>query len=100
MATAKPSNKSKQPEADQNQQPDSAASADDVTQTKDDAEGKAPVIEAAATEQLTVVVPKRFQLTVGNGKILKFAPGVQKMDPEIANHWYTKANGVTIFNAD
>jgi hypothetical protein len=45
----------------------------------------------------TVTVPKAYNLLLDNGRTLRIKEGVQELEPEVAEHWYSKANGVVIY---
>jgi len=85
---------------------DAAEPVAEAAQPKVDDEGQATSQDnpepdmSTKPDQVVVTIPKRFQVTMKDGKVLKFLPGVQKINREVAEHWYSKANGVTIFNAD
>lgn len=53
--------------------------------------------QAAHITKVIVTVPKRFRLTLDNHTTITIEPGVQKVEQFIANHWFSKANGVKIF---
>ena len=60
----------------------------------------APVVveeTTAAPATVTVVVPKNFRFTGEDHVVIDISAGVQEMTPEMANHWWCKANGVTIY---
>jgi hypothetical protein len=61
----------------------------------------APVVEVAdeLVDTVTVTVPKAFKLRLDGHKELSFKAGVQEMEREHAEHWYSKANGVNIYKA-
>ena len=62
---------------------------------------EAPVTDASETdptEFITVTVPKAFNLRISLDEEIKVSAGVQSMSRERAEHWYSKANGVKIFN--
>lgn len=59
---------------------------------------KAAAPTAAETATVTVTVPKAFTLRLDHQREIKVAAGVQQMEVTNANHWYSKANGVTIYN--
>ena len=44
---------------------------------------------------MTVVVPKAYNLTRGYGVQVAIPAGTQEMAEEDANHWFSKAMGVT-----
>lgn len=47
--------------------------------------------------KVIVTVPKRFRLTLDNHTTITMEPGVQKVGRFIADHWFSKANGVKVF---
>ena len=47
---------------------------------------------------ITVIVPKQFNLTVKPGETFTYYPGVQEMPKAHAEHWYSKHNGVQIYD--
>ena len=51
-------------------------------------------------ENVIVTVPKNFQLYVDHSTVKHFKAGVQQMDRNLAEHWWSKANGVKIYSAD
>jgi hypothetical protein len=65
----------------------------------------APAPKAKAKEKakekstMTVVVPKDFKLRVSHDSVVDYKAGVCEMPPEHATHWYSKANGVQIYNS-
>lgn len=70
-----------------------AATSDIVAQTSaEDSDADAHV-----DTLLIVTVPRPFLLRLSNTELLEIRQGVQKMSSEIANHWYSIANGVEIF---
>ena len=48
-------------------------------------------------QTVTVTVPKAFKLRLDDHTEYQFQAGVQQMDPTVASHWYSVANGVTIY---
>lgn len=54
----------------------------------------APADEAV---YVTVTVPKAFKLRTTHDHIVDYAAGICEMPIEHAEHWYAKANGVTIY---
>lgn len=56
---------------------------------------------AEATETLgdlvTVVIPKPFTLTTDNGGHVHYSAGTQEMPTEHAEHWFSRAMGVTVY---
>ena len=59
-----------------------------------------PEVELKSNDDALVIVtvPKAFQLRLDAHKVVSIKVGVQKMALNIANHWYSKVNGVEIFN--
>lgn len=61
---------------------------------------EAPVeapVEGTLIEYVTAVIPHNYTLRIDNHRILNFVQGTQKMEREHAEHWFSVANGVTIF---
>lgn len=56
--------------------------------------------KAAASGMVTAVVPKRFELTRDHHVPVIYKAGTQKMPRSDAEHWFAKAQGVTIFGED
>ena len=56
-----------------------------------------PEPEGPAEDRVTVTVPKAFKLRIDHQTEHNIKPGVQKMERSLAEHWYSKANGVAIF---
>lgn len=54
----------------------------------------------ADAEKVIVIVPKAFNLTLPKGVVLQIKAGTQTVDKFIAEHWYSKANGMKIFNPE
>ena len=50
----------------------------------------------ASTDLVPVMVPKGFMLTDDNHQTHKYSAGPQRMRRDHAEHWYSKANGVTL----
>ena len=66
----------------------------------------APALEAKTVEvaselvdTVTVTVPKAFNLRLDNHRVIAFPAGVQEMERQHAEHWYSKAWGVVIYKA-
>lgn len=49
-------------------------------------------------DPVTVTVPKRFKLRLDNHTVIDIHPGVQNVERMVADHWFSKANGVTVFD--
>jgi hypothetical protein len=47
---------------------------------------------------VTVTAPRGFKLRIDNFHEKQVYPGVQEMERCHAEHWYSIANGVTIYN--
>lgn len=47
-------------------------------------------------EVVTVLTPKRYRLTLDNGTVVEYQAGNPTMPRSHAEHFYSKANGVTI----
>lgn len=61
---------------------------------------RGPMDEAVAGEPLvTAIVPRTFILTLANGTPIRVPGGIHEMPEAIANHFYSKANGVSIYVA-
>ncbi len=60
-------------------------------------EAEAEKVEAEVVEFVTVTVPRAFKLRTGVHVEREFKAGVQEMERELAEHWYSVANGVTIY---
>jgi hypothetical protein len=58
-------------------------------------EAQAPVVDAGV--YVTVTVPKAFKLRTTHDHVVDYAAGICEMPVEHAEHWYSKANGVTIY---
>lgn len=57
-----------------------------------------PMAAAVAGEPLvTAVVPRAFVLTLKLGVEVAVPAGLQELPQSIAENWYSKANGVTIY---
>ena len=48
-------------------------------------------------DMVTVTVPRPFKLRVDNFREVTVPAGVQEMERELAEHWYSVANGVRIY---
>ena len=54
-------------------------------------------IVAEAVVMVTVTVPKMFKLRLDTHAETIVQAGIQEMSLELAEHWFSKANGVTIY---
>jgi hypothetical protein len=65
------------------------------------ASGAAEHAEAMSTtkmeDMVIVTVPNPFKLTLDDHTPVEYGSGVQEMPHEHANHWFSKAQGVTVF---
>jgi hypothetical protein len=83
---------------------DSTDEASDAPTVEEDAgEGKEPVSTPIPTltgellHTVVVVVPKTFILNLDHHKSVTYQAGTQRMERSHADHWWSKANGVAIF---
>lgn len=51
-------------------------------------------------EEVTVVVPKDFTLTLDNRQQVQYRAGVQEMRLSHAAHWWSRAQGVKVYDPD
>lgn len=49
-------------------------------------------------EQVTVIVPHGFKLTRDSGEPMVYQAGVQEMPIEDAAHWFSRAQGVKVYD--
>lgn len=56
-----------------------------------------PVVEKVKTDKVTVTVPNGFELTIDHNTTITIKPGIQEMEKSHADHWYSIANGVVIY---
>ncbi len=61
------------------------------------AEDKVREVSGEVVEMVTVTVPHDYNLRLDHFREFKFKAGVQEMEREVAEHWYSKANGVTVY---
>ena len=59
---------------------------------------KVEKIEAELVDMVTVTVPKAFKLRIDSFRELVIKAGVQEMERLHAEHWYSVANGVTVYD--
>lgn len=83
---------------------DSTDEASDVPTVEEDAsEGKEPASTPIPTltgellHTVVAVVPKQYILNLDHHKSVTYQAGTQRMERSHADHWWSKANGVTIF---
>jgi hypothetical protein len=78
----------------------SAPAPESKAPTPDSDPVKAPEVVATPVDPdaVTVTVPKAFNLRIAQDTVLSFKAGVQQMKREYADHWYSKAWGVQIYN--
>ena len=55
--------------------------------------GEAPLAE----DEVIVTVPKAYKLRLSHDAVHDIHPGTQRMARHLAEHWYSKAQGVEIF---
>jgi hypothetical protein len=48
-------------------------------------------------DEVIVTVPKEYILRLDHNNVSTIKAGVQVMKRELADHWYSKANGVEVF---
>lgn len=49
------------------------------------------------TDTVTVTVPRAFTLTLDSGSPVSYQAGVQEMPADHADHWFSRAQGVTVY---
>lgn len=78
---------------------DSAITQQAAQAGKPNLDAKTAVTEAKeqGEDTVTVMVPRRFNLTLDNFKRVTYEAGIQEMPVAHAEHKYTIANGVTIY---
>lgn len=54
-------------------------------------------VAGEVVDMVTVTVPKAFKLRIDHFREFDFKAGVQEMERSVAEHWYSKANGITIY---
>ena len=54
--------------------------------------------EPVAQADPIVIIPKPFTLTLDSGGTVAYTAGTQTMPMEHAMHWWSRVQGVTIFN--
>jgi len=54
-------------------------------------------VQVNSAEMVTAIVPVAFDLTLDNGKPVRYESGTQEMPLSHATHWYSRARGVTIY---
>lgn len=80
---------------------DSTETTADTTETGDQATAKpiSPVQAEDLGESVIVSVPRAFNLRITNEKVIQYPMGAYSMPKDHAEHWYSKANGVTVVEA-
>ena len=68
-----------------------------VSSASPDPKGKEMLDSLSKEPQVIVLVPTAFTLQLDGHVPLKVLPGQQRMARSLAEHWWSKANGVTIF---
>lgn len=61
-------------------------------------ESAAPIEVVGKGSKVTVMIPKDFSLTLVNHTQVHYKVGVDEMPLEHAQHWYSKAMGVEIYD--
>ena len=61
---------------------------------------KAAVADASSEDRLMVTVPKSYTLTLDDGSPVVINAGVQMMPSKLATHWWSKAQGVKLFDPE
>ena len=56
-------------------------------------------VESELVTTVLVTVPRAFNLRLNASTLLEVKAGVQEMEQEYAEHWYSKANGVVIYKS-
>ena len=56
-----------------------------------------PVVEKVKTDKVTVTVLNGFELIIDHATTITIKPGIQEMEKSHADHWYSIANGVVIY---
>ena len=51
-------------------------------------------VEGAVKDMITVIVPKAYQLRASHHQVLDIKSGIQEMERWVAEHWWSKAQGV------
>jgi hypothetical protein len=74
-----------------------ATTGDETESTDNDTEGNDPVVSSVDKTTVTVVVPKAYVLRLDDNSELRIPAGVQEMNPAHAAHWYSEANGVSVY---
>jgi hypothetical protein len=52
---------------------------------------------ASDVELVTVVSPRAFSVMLDHGNLFAFTVGAQEVPAAVADHWYAKAHGVTLY---
>ena len=68
------------------------ATVEESTETKAD-----EVLEGELMDMVIVTVPQQFTLNLDHNSQVTYKAGVQKMERAHAEHWFSKAQGVTVF---
>jgi hypothetical protein len=82
---------------DENIKLEDVTAGDETERTSNDTEGNDPVVDSVDKTTVTVVVPKAYVLRLDDNSELRIPAGVQEMNPAHAAHWYSKANGVSVY---
>ena len=62
-----------------------------------DPETGAEPVDGEFVDMVTVTVPHDYQLRLDNFHMVQYKTGVQEMERAHAEHFYSKAHGVTIY---
>ena len=71
--------------------------ADPETDAEPVAESVAEPVDGEFVDMVTVTVPHDYQLRLDNFHMVQYKTGVQEMERAHAEHFYSKAHGVTIY---
>lgn len=63
----------------------------------EDASAVPEAVSGEVVEMVTVTVPKAYSLNLDLFRKIEIKAGVQEMERAWAEHWWSKANGVTIY---
>jgi hypothetical protein len=61
-------------------------------------EAEVKTVAGEFVEMVTVTVPKEFKLQLDHFRQVIYKAGIQEMERLHAEHWWAKANGVTIYD--
>lgn len=78
------------------------AAAEAAQKAAEEAKAKAVAARVAAAQERNKVlceVPRAYRFTMPDHTVRHVAAGTQELDPEIANHWWSKAHGVKVLGS-